>query len=57
VHHCGRRVDPPGSHKCQHSKRPKKRHCDEKPSNDGSERTFPMRGLGGWVGIFSHSSE
>jgi len=57
VHRCGRRVDPPGSQKDQRSKRPKKRHSDEKPSNDGSERSLPMRGLGGCVGICSHTSE
>jgi hypothetical protein len=56
--HCGCRwVDPPGSRKDQHSKRPKQRHPDEKPSNEGSDRAFPMRGLRGWVWIFSHTSE
>jgi hypothetical protein len=45
VHRGGRWVDPPGSHKDQHSKRPKKRHSDEKPSNEGSKKAFPMRGV------------
>jgi hypothetical protein len=57
VHRGGRWVDPPGSHKDQHSKRPKKRHSNEKPSNEGLERAFPMRGLRGCVWIFSHTSE
>jgi hypothetical protein len=35
VHNGSRWVDPPGSHKDQHSKRPKKHHSDEKPSNEG----------------------
>jgi hypothetical protein len=37
VHRGGRWVDPPVSHKHQHSKRPKKRHSGEKPSKEGSE--------------------
>ena len=57
VHRGGRWVDPPGSHEEQRSKRPKKRHSDEKASNEGSERDFPMRSLGGCVWIFSHTSE
>ena len=57
VHRGGRWVDPPGSHEEQRSKRPKKRHSDEKASNEGSERAFPMRSLGGCVWIFSHTSE
>jgi hypothetical protein len=57
VHRGGRWVDPPGSHKDQHSKRPKKCRYDEKPSNEGSERAFPMRGLRRCVWIFSHTSE
>jgi hypothetical protein len=57
VHCRGRWVDPPGSHKDQHSKRPKKRHSDKNPSNEGSESAFPMWGLRGCVWIFSHTSE
>jgi len=45
MHRGGRWVDPPGSHKDQHSKRPKKWDSDENPSNEGSERAFPMWGL------------
>jgi hypothetical protein len=57
VHRGGRWVDPPGNHKDHHGKRPKKRHSDEKPSNEGSKRTFPERTLGVFVRIFSHISE
>ena len=57
VHRGGRWVDPPGSHKDQQSKRPKKRHSDEKPSNEESERAFPMRVVRGSVWIFSHTLE
>jgi hypothetical protein len=57
VHRGGRRVDPPGSHEEQHGNRPKKRQSDEKPSNEGSEKIFPMRSLGGCVWIFRHTSE
>jgi hypothetical protein len=57
VHRGGRWVDPPGSHKEQHGKRPEKRHSDEKPSNEGSERAFPKRGLGVCIWIFDHISE
>lgn len=57
VHRGGRRVDPAGSHKDQHGNQPKKRHSDEKPSNEGPEKAFPMRSLGGCVWIFSHTSE
>src|SRR5271156_4964509 len=57
VHRGGRWVDPPSSHQDQRSKRPKKRHSDEKPSNEGSQGAFPMRGLRGCVWIFSHTSE
>jgi hypothetical protein len=57
VHRGRRRVDPPGSHKHQRGQRPKKRHSDENPSNEGSEMAFPKRGIGlrGWS--FSHISE
>jgi len=57
VHGGGRRVDPPGSHKNQHSNRPKQRHSDKKPPEEGSEGAFPMWSLGGYVWIFSHTSE
>jgi hypothetical protein len=65
VHRGGRRVDPPRSHKDQHGERPKKRHSDEKPSNEGSESAFPIRGVRGYlwifnqgyVWIFNHTSE
>jgi hypothetical protein len=57
VHRSGRWVDPTGSHKDHRSKRPKKRHSDEKPSKEGSKGAFPKRGLGVCVRIFSHISE
>ena len=57
MHRGGRWIDPPGGHKDQHSKRPKKRHSDEKPLNEGSQRAFPKRGRGVCVWIFSHISE
>jgi len=57
VHGGGRWVDPAGRPKDQHRKRPKKRHSDEKPSNEGSEEAFPKRGLGGCVWIFHYVSE
>jgi len=57
VHRRGRWVDPSGSHKDQRRKRPKNRGTDEKPSNEGSERASPERGLGGWFWNFSHISE
>ena len=47
VHGGGRWVDPAGRRKDQHRKRPKKGHSDEKPSNEGSEKAFTKRGLGG----------
>ena len=56
VHRGGRRVDPPGRHKDKDSNGPKKRHSDEKPLEEGSERAFPMRSLGGCIWIFSHTS-
>ena len=39
VHRGGRGVDPPGRHKNQRSRRPKKHHADDKPPNKGSEET------------------
>src|SRR5271169_809927 len=39
-------VDPPGGHKDQRGKRPKKHHADEKPSNEVSEEAPPKRGFG-----------
>ena len=57
VHRGGRRIDPPGSHKQQHSKQPKNCHSDEKPSNEGSEKAFPLRSLWGCLWIFRHTSE
>ena len=57
VHRGGRWVDPPGSHKDQHRKRPKKRHSDEKPSNEGLESAFPKRRIRECVWIFNHTSE
>jgi hypothetical protein len=61
VHRGGRWVNPPGCHKGQHSKRPKKRHCNQKPSNQAAESAFPRvpaRVLDdGGVWIFSHTSE
>src|ERR1700722_3082743 len=62
VHRGGWWVDPPGSHEHQNSNRPKKRHSDEQPSNEGSESAFPMRGRR-WglrrcrLWNFSHTSE
>jgi hypothetical protein len=53
----GRWIDPPGSHKNQHGKRPKKRDSEEKPSNEGSEKAFPTRSLGMYGRTFSHISE
>src|ERR1035438_6705659 len=42
----GRRwIDPPGGHKNQRGKRPKKHHADDKPSNKGSEEAGPKRCL------------
>jgi hypothetical protein len=57
VHRGGRWVDPPRSHKKQHSERPKKRHSDEKPSNEDSEEAFPRRELGACIWVFGHISE
>jgi hypothetical protein len=57
MHRGGRWVDPPGSHKEQNSKRPKKHRSQEKPSSKGSESAFPMRGIRRYVWNFSHASE
>src|SRR5271155_3427592 len=54
VHRGCRWVDPPGGHKYQRGKRPKKHHADDKPSNKGSEEARPMRGVGVGVRYFSH---
>jgi hypothetical protein len=53
----GRWVDPPGGHKDQHSKQPKKRHSEDKPSKEGSEKASPKRGFVVCVWIFSHILE
>ena len=65
--HCGGwRIDPLRSHKHQHSQRPQKRECDEKPSNEQPKGASPTRRrllcdekrgleLRGW--IFGHISE
>jgi len=57
VHGGGRWVDPAGSHKDQPRKRPKKCHSDEKPSNEGSKKAFPKRGLDVCVWILHYISE
>ena len=57
VHRGGWWVDPPGSHKDQHSKRPKKCHSEDKPSKEASEKACPKRGLVMCVWIFSHILE
>jgi hypothetical protein len=57
VHRSCRWVDPPGGHKDQRGKRPKKHHSDDKPSNEGSEEGRPKRGLGVRVRDCSHISE
>jgi hypothetical protein len=53
----GRRVDPTDSHQDQHSKRPKKRRSQGKPSKEGSEKAFPKRDVIVCFWIFSHISE
>jgi hypothetical protein len=53
----GRWVDPPGGHKDQYSNRPKKRHPEDNPSKEGSEKASPKRGLIVCVWIFSHILE
>ena len=57
VHRGGRWVDPPGGHKGQHGKRPKKRHTEAEPQNKGSEKTLPNRSPERSVWLFSHISE
>ena len=57
VHRSCRWVDPPGGHKDQHGKRPKKHHADDKPSNKGSEEARAKRGPGVYVRHCSHISE
>jgi hypothetical protein len=56
VHRCRLWVDPPGCHKDERGKRPKKHHADE-PSNKGSEEARPKRGARVRFGDFSHVSE
>jgi hypothetical protein len=41
---CGR-VDPPGGHKDQRGKRPKKHYADDKPSNKGPDGGLAKQGL------------
>jgi hypothetical protein len=53
----GRWVDPTGSHQDQHSKRPKKRRSEDKPSKERSEKAFPKRDAVVCFWIFSHISE
>jgi hypothetical protein len=50
-------IDPPGCHKNQRGKRPKKPQANDEPSNEGSEEARPKRRLDlrGWQ--FSHISE
>ena len=57
VHRGGRWVDPPGRYENQRSKRPKKRHSDEKPSNEGPEKTSSTRGVGVCCWVFVNASE
>jgi len=57
VHSCSRWVDPPGSHKYKRGERPKKRHSDEKATNEGPERSFSKWSFAVCVGIFNHISE
>jgi hypothetical protein len=57
VHRCGWWIDPPGGHKEQHSKRPKKRYTDEKPSSERSERDFLKLGFDVCDWVFGHISE
>ena len=57
VHRCRRWVDPPGGHKDQRGKRPKKHHDDDEPSNKGSEEPRPKRGARVCFGDFSHAPE
>jgi len=56
--HCGCGwVDPAGGNKDECGERPQKHDADDKPSNNGAERAWSRRGLGGWVRDFCHSSE
>jgi hypothetical protein len=57
VHRGCRWVDPPGGHKYQRGKQPKKHHADDKPSNKRSEEVRPKRGLGVCVLHCSHIPE
>jgi len=57
VHRGCRWVDPPGGHKDQRGKRPKKHHADDKAPNKGSEAARPKWGLGVSVRDCSHISE
>jgi hypothetical protein len=52
-----RRVDPPGGHKGQRGKQPKKRPSDDQPSDRRLKKTPPRRGLGVNFQIFFHFSE
>jgi hypothetical protein len=60
--HCGCRwIDPPGGHKEQRGKRPKKYrekyHANDKPFNSRAEEAGPRRGLGVRVRCGEHISE
>jgi hypothetical protein len=57
VHRGSRWVDPPGGHKDQRGKRPKKHHSEDKPSTQGSEEALSKRDLGVRVRRCSHISE
>jgi hypothetical protein len=57
VHRGCRWVDPPGGHKDQRGKRPKKHHADDKPANKGPEEARPKPGLGVRVRHCNHVSE
>ena len=50
-------IDPPGGHKDQRGKRPKKHHADDKPSNKGSDEGLPKEGLDVCVQRCSHIYE
>jgi hypothetical protein len=52
---CGR-VNPPGGHKGERGKRPKKRYSEAKPADIGEEGTLPGRVFGGCGWAFSHIS-
>jgi len=56
--HRGRWVDPSSGQKDQRGKRPKKHRADDKPSNQGSEKTPAKRRIGRcYVWLFTHTSE